>query len=192
MVRRRPGTRALLGLAGLLAAGYVVRRRRPVPAPRLTVVPPEDSVAPRPTLLAGPDAVPSELSAVPGRPRFYLASGGRTGTVAHGSGSAAGLEQATVLGAGRFMIGRSRRADLRLLDTTVSPEHAEVVVEPDGRTFVRDLDADNGVRVDGVPVPEAELFDGNRLELGTVSLLFHRDEGDGNNARDGFDRLDGA
>ena len=112
--------------------------------------------------------------------------------MAHGSDPAAGLEQATVLGAGRFMIGRSRRADLRLLDTTVSPEHAEVVVEPDGRTFVRDLGADNGVRVDGVPVPEAELFDGNRLELGTVSLLFHRDEGDGDNAREGFDRVDGA
>ena len=34
--------------------------------------------------------------------------------------------------------------------------------------------------------------DGDRLELGTVSLLFHRDEGDGDNARDGFDRVDGA
>lgn len=175
MARQRPGRRALLGLAGLLAAGYVLRRQRPAAPPRLTVAPPEDPVA-----------------AVPGRPRFYLAAGGRTGTVPHGSGPAAGLEQATVLGAGRFMIGRSRRADLRLFDTTVSPEHAEVMVGPDGRTFVRDLGADNGVRVDGVPVPEAELFDGNRLELGTVSLLFHRDEGDGDNARDGFDRVDGA
>ena len=158
----------------------------------MTVVPEVDPVTPGLTLLPGPDAVPSEVAAVPGRPRLYVASGGRTGTVQHGSAPAAGLEQATVLGAGRFLVGRSRRADLRLLDTTVSPEHAELVVEPDGRTFVRDLGADNGVRVDGVPVPEAELFDGNRLELGTVSLLFHRDEGDGDNAREGFDRVDGA
>ena len=156
------------------------------------MVPPEDPAAARLTLLPGPDADLQEEGAVPGRPRFYLSSGGPTGSVPHGSLRAEGLEQPTVLGAGRFMIGRSRRADLRLLDTTVSPEHAEVLVEPDGRTFVRDLGADNGVRVDGVPVPVAELFDGNRLELGTVSLLFHRDEGDGDNARDGFDRGDGA
>ena len=156
------------------------------------MVPPDEAVASQLTLLPGPDATLSEPAAVPGRPRLYLSCGGRTGTVQHGSAPAAGLEHATVLGAGTFLVGRSRRADLRLLDTTVSPEHAELGIEPDGRTFVRDLGADNGVRIDGVPVPEAELFDGNRLELGTVSLLFHRDEGDGDNAREGFDRVDGA
>ena len=180
MVRRRLGPRTLLAVGGLILLGRALRRQPPVVPPRLTVVP-EKPLRPA-----------AERADVPGRPRFYVSTGGDTGSVRHDSATGEGREDAMVLGAGRLLVGRSRDADLCLADAAVSPEHAELVVEPDGRTFVRDLGADNGVRVDGVLLPEAELFDGNRVELGTVTLLFHRDEGDGGNARDGLDRVDGA
>ena len=138
------------GGAALLAAA----RRRRAPAPM------EDARVDR---------------AVPGRPRFVLPAGSAQGTVAHGSPAASGVEQQVPLRAGRTVVGRGHEADLRLTDPTVSPVHAEVLVRDDGRVLLRDLETENGLRVDGRPVVEAPLVDGNRVQLGDAVLLFQQD-----------------
>ena len=76
---------------------------------------------------------------------------------------------------GRTVVGRSRDADLRVLEETVSPRHAALDVDAEGRVVVTDLGALNGVSVDGVPVSEVELHDGNRLQLGDAVLVFRVD-----------------
>jgi len=200
LTMRRPDT-AVLGLfalAGALAArarwGHVGERGAPAPAPE-----PDGSDA------ALPDADGSETpgqpaarsgragAEVPGRPRLFLPLGGRESSVQHGSAAAEGFDRSYGLTAGTHVVGRDKQADLRLSDTTVALRHAEITVAPDGRVFVRDLGSESGVRVDGWPVSTAELFDGDRLELGHTELLFHRDPVAGQDAgREGFDRVDGA
>ncbi len=143
---RRGRTRRLVGLALLAALGVrSVLARRASGAPVL------------------PDAP------LPGRPRLLEALGG---TLNHGEVAEA---PERVLRRGRTVVGRSRDADLRVLEETVSPRHAALDVEPDGRVTIRDLGALNGVAVDGVPVSEVELHDGNRVTLGDAVLIFRVD-----------------
>ena len=94
---------------------------------------------------------------------------------------------------GTHLVGRSPIANLRLTDSTVSPGHAEITVAPSGRVFLRDLNADNAVLVNGKPIRVMELFDGARISLGRSDLLFHCDAPDTDKpGRDGFDRTDEA
>ena len=112
---------------------------------------------------------------VQGRPRLVLPSGSPQGTVPHGSPAARGIEQEVELPVGRTVVGRGVEADLRLTDPTVSAIHLEVVLQPDGRVLLRDLETENGVQVDGRPVVELPLVDGNRVQLGDAVLLFQQD-----------------
>ncbi len=48
---------------------------------------------------------------------------------------------------GRFRIGRSRWAELQLFDDRVSGEHAEIVIDPNGRFWLFDLDSTHGTYV---------------------------------------------
>ena len=69
-------------------------------------------------------------------------------------------------------------------DLTVSRAHA-LVARRDQAWWVRDLDSQNGVRVDGVALPpggEAGLLDGQELQLGDWTLVY----------TDGFPGLDGV
>lgn len=111
---------------------------------------------------------------VPGRPRLTVSAGG---TARQGSPAAHGIEREVLLPLGAFVIGRDRSADLRLLDPAVSPRHAVMDVGPDGARL-RDLGSLNGTRVDGVGALMVDLVDGNRIEVGPVTLVFHRDEPD--------------
>lgn len=122
-------------------------------------------------VLPGPQAV----APVQGRPRLVLPSGSTAGTVRHGSPASRGVEQEVELPVGRTVVGRGHEADLRLSDLTVSPVHAEVLVREDGTVLLRDLETENGVRVDGRPVVESPLVDGNRVQLGDAVLLFQQD-----------------
>lgn len=154
---RRPWI-PLLFLASAIATaavGVAVQRR---PGPK----PPED-----------PAAGPAQ-----GRPRLVLPSGSAQGQVRHGSPATQGIEQEVELRVGRTVVGRGAEADLRLTDPTVSPVHAEVLVQADGRVLLRDLETENGIRVDGRPVVESPLVDGNRLQLGDAVLLFQQDPPD--------------
>jgi len=70
-------------------------------------------------------------------------------------------------------IGRGADCELRLDDTGVSRRHAEIRVGPDGVT-VNDLGSTNGTSVNGKAIGSSELADGDRLALGTTTLVFRR------------------
>ena len=106
---------------------------------------------------------------LPGRPRLVEVLGG---TLNHGEAAEA---PERLLRRGRTVVGRSRDADLRVLEETVSPRHAAFDTDGDGHVVVRDLGALNGVSVDGVPISELELHDGNRVQLGDAVLVFRVD-----------------
>lgn len=162
---RRPWVPVVLAAALAAAAAAVRRRAGPVSAPGEGTGFHRGPVANRP-VMTGP---------VQGRPRLVLPSGSPQGTVRHGSPAARGIEQEVELPVGRTAVGRGVEADLRLTDPTVSPIHLEVVVQPDGRVLLRDLETENGVHVDGWPVVESPLVDGNRVQLGDAVLLFQQD-----------------
>ncbi len=70
-------------------------------------------------------------------------------------------------------IGRGSDCELRLEDTGVSRRHAEIRVGPEGVT-VTDLGSTNGTSVNGKAIGSRELFDGDRLALGTTTMIFRR------------------
>ena len=71
--------------------------------------------------------------------------------------------------AGRQTIGRSLDCDCCLNDQFVSRVHAEVEHGTSG-LFIRDLDSENGVYVNGVRVTAHEFRLGDTLQLGRVVL----------------------
>jgi hypothetical protein len=67
-------------------------------------------------------------------------------------------------------IGRSRSADIRLDDPTVSRRHAVVVKTPEGEVRVLDDRSMNGITVNGEAVDWAHLSDGDELQIGRYTL----------------------
>lgn len=140
-----------------------------------------------------PERDPHALPSLPGpllvgHPRLVLPVGG---TVAWGHAAAAGAERVIDLPAGRYVVGRAPAADIRLMDPTVSPEHASLTVAADGDgVLVRDLGSRNGIRVDGRPVARATLVDGNRLQLGDTTLVYKRDDIHDDGGRQGGETWD--
>jgi len=74
------------------------------------------------------------------------------------------------LTAGWSRIGRSRTADIRLDDPTVSRRHAVVVQTPEGDLRVLDDRSMNGIRVNGEAVDWSPLADGDELQIGRYTL----------------------
>jgi pSer/pThr/pTyr-binding forkhead associated (FHA) protein len=72
---------------------------------------------------------------------------------------------------GSVIIGRSREADLRLVDPDTSRRHAKIVCES-GRFTVQDLVSTNGTWVNGSRVDEHVLKPGDRLEIGSQEIAF--------------------
>jgi hypothetical protein len=104
---------------------------------------------------------PPARSTVPGRPRLVLD---------------AGEESVLLLDKPVTVIGRANECELRLDDPGVSRRHAEVRVTGNEAEVI-DLGSTNGIRVNGRAVPSARLVDGDRIDLGSTSLVFRRDEG---------------
>jgi FHA domain/Zinc-ribbon containing domain len=67
-------------------------------------------------------------------------------------------------------IGRSRSADVRLDDPTVSRRHAVVVRTPEGELRVLDDRSMNGIMVNGECVDWSPLRDGDELQVGRYTL----------------------
>ena len=156
---REGGHRArLLLLLAVLGAGGLGWARLRQPAPEEPAPPP---------------------APLPGRPRLVTVLGG---TLRHGDPVE---PDETVLCEGRQVLGRDKHADVHLRDLTVSPRHALIEADRAGRVVVRDLGARNGLRVDGIPVAEAELHDGNRLQLGDVQLVYRTDPRNDDGGRSG-------
>ena len=70
-----------------------------------------------------------------------------------------------------FRIGRCETADLRVDAVEVSREHAEII-ERNGMWMVRDLNSTNGTHVNGKPIKEALLADGDNLRIAETELTF--------------------
>ncbi|MFW5921105.1 MAG: diguanylate cyclase, partial [Polyangiales bacterium] len=68
------------------------------------------------------------------------------------------------------VIGRGDRTDIRIPDTEISRRHARVV-ERDGALWVEDMGSTNGTLVNGDPVRERELRDGDKIQVGTTTIL---------------------
>jgi hypothetical protein len=91
--------------------------------------------------------------------------------IADGRAMLVGGGRRIVLSGGRFVIGRSRDADLTLDDPNVSRRHAELRRE-DGSWVVADLASTNGVKVNGRRVAEHRLTPGDEITLGLETLHF--------------------
>ncbi len=90
-----------------------------------------------------------------------------------------GRSEPTVLALeGEALIGRSKDAELRLFDETVSRRHARIRVT-DARVVLKDLGSANGTDLNGDRVDgEAVLFDGDVIAIGDVRMRYL--SGDGN------------
>src|SRR3954471_24454041 len=69
-----------------------------------------------------------------------------------------------------LVIGRGATADIQLTDDTVSRRHAQLVRDPFGRWWIRDLGSRNGIKVRGQRVPEHVLEPGEWVQLGAFRL----------------------
>ncbi|HET6164498.1 MAG TPA: FHA domain-containing protein [Planctomycetota bacterium] len=69
----------------------------------------------------------------------------------------------------RVLIGRSADCDLRIDSADVSRMHAAIVAKS-GRHFLEDLGSSNGTQLNGRPVRNAELHNGDIVQIGDYSL----------------------
>jgi adenylate cyclase len=74
---------------------------------------------------------------------------------------------------GEVVIGRSPDCQIVLKDFGISRTHAKIVVDEDG-IRIADLKSKNGTQVNGVPIVEAPLKDGDRILLGKFQLSFSK------------------
>jgi hypothetical protein len=112
------------------------------------------------------------LDALPLHPRLVVTAGGKASA---GSPESRGEEQTYFLTRPVTVIGRAADADLRINDPGVSRRHAEIRLNGD-ELVVSDLGSTNGVRVNQAPVARQTLLNGDRIELGSTTLVFRRDE----------------
>jgi adenylate cyclase len=80
-----------------------------------------------------------------------------------------GTREQVVLQGPRVVIGRSSRCDLTIADDSISRNHAELILGPDGWTL-RDLDSRNGIEVNGRRLSQRALRDGDQLKIGSVAM----------------------
>ena len=71
-------------------------------------------------------------------------------------------------------LGRVETNDATIADASVSGHHCEVIVAADS-VRLKDLGSTNGTFVNRVPITETVLQPGQRIQLGSVELLFEAD-----------------
>jgi len=103
---------------------------------------------------SGPDAGPATASLAPAEVAAALEVG---------SSTLALTRRHTVL-------GRGAESDLRLDDPGISRRHAEIVLSDPPR--ISDLASTNGTFVNGERVTSAELYDGARIGIGSLTVVF--------------------
>jgi len=81
--------------------------------------------------------------------------------------------QAYTFTEGEVTIGRSPDCQIVLKDFGISRTHARLVADEEG-VRIQDLKSKNGTQVNGVPVVEAPLKDGDRILLGKFQLAFSK------------------
>jgi|GEM_PF-1273651 len=76
-------------------------------------------------------------------------------------------------------IGRGAEADIPVSHKTVSRQHVSIAVIPDEGVVIEDLESDNGTFVNGERIERARLTKGDKIELGTLEILYVGDDGTG-------------
>src|SRR5262245_51370412 len=74
------------------------------------------------------------------------------------------------LDAGETFLGRGQNATIRLNDDGISRRHARLV-QLTTQIFIEDLQSSNGTHVNGVQVQHQELKDGDKIRLGSTTIL---------------------
>jgi hypothetical protein len=74
-------------------------------------------------------------------------------------------------------IGKLSTSTLRVDDVNVSRKHAVVEQREDGSWRITDLGSTNGTLIRGERITQCELHDGDRLVLGTTTIVVHLDAG---------------
>lgn len=99
------------------------------------------------------------VSVAPGasRPCLVVLSGSEIGRV-------------FAIGGTKTLIGRGPECELRLQDDSVSRKHAKLVLQG-GVMMLKDLDSTNGTYVNGERCKLRALEDGDRLQIGSVTIL---------------------
>ncbi|MHB2022943.1 MAG: FhaA domain-containing protein, partial [Mycobacteriales bacterium] len=120
---------------------------------------------------AAHDPAPRPHSKLPGNPRLLL----NPDHVGVASPEARARQRAFPLNGDRIVLGRSPDCDLQLTDPGVSRRHAELRLL-DGVFVLEDLGSTNGTLVNNVPVGDRQLVSGDRIRLGSTTLIFERDE----------------
>lgn len=82
------------------------------------------------------------------------------------------LEHDVLLEGDRVTVGRLADCAIRLSDANASREHAAFIREGAGWA-IRDLDSTNGTLLNGEPVQQALLHDGDIVEIGLTRLTFN-------------------
>src|SRR5690349_12388476 len=72
--------------------------------------------------------------------------------------------------AGQNLIIGRRDAQISLDSATISRRHAELVKDPFGRWWIRDLGSRNGTHVNGTRVVETTVKPGDLIQIGDFSL----------------------
>jgi two-component system cell cycle response regulator len=70
----------------------------------------------------------------------------------------------------RTIIGRDQSADIRIVDDGISREHVELLLEGE-RVSIRDLGSTNGTYRNGARIAVAEIADGDKISLGSTTVL---------------------
>jgi diguanylate cyclase (GGDEF)-like protein len=70
----------------------------------------------------------------------------------------------------RVVLGRGDKTDIRIVDDGVSREHAAIAREG-GKIVLLDLRSTNGTFCNGVRVPRQELTDGDKISIGSSTIL---------------------
>lgn len=83
--------------------------------------------------------------------------------------------QAVLLAEGTTLIGRDPAAQVRLVDNRVSRHHAHIETVA-GVSILRDAGSTNGTTVNGSPIREHTLLDGDVISIGGVELRFGGEE----------------
>lgn len=115
--------------------------------------------------------------------REFPASSGRSQRPVSGRGPRPWLDvngRAHSLTAAVTVIGRDAGADLVVDDPGVSRRHAEIRISHDGprqQVMIRDMGSTNGSYVNGDQVGTEQLTEGDRLTVGSTTLIFHAEGG---------------
>ncbi len=72
---------------------------------------------------------------------------------------------------GEMLIGRAASCDIPLDDDGVSRKHARLLCKPNGSVLLLDLGSTNGTWVEGQRIDLKELCDGDRLQIGSTTIL---------------------